>query len=116
MDRSPSNQAATVGGVVLVGLGLVFLAQQALGIDIGHWAWPIFIILPGLAFLTAYALGPRSAAAMAVPGCVVTTVGLILAVQNTFGLWQTWRTPGRWRPAQLGSACDFRASGSISRE
>ena len=27
---------------------------------------------------------------MAVPGCVLTTVGLILAIQNTFNLWQTW--------------------------
>jgi hypothetical protein len=25
-----------------------------------------------------------------VPGCVVTTVGLLLAVMNAFSLWQTW--------------------------
>ena len=91
MERSSANnQAATVGGIVLVGLGVLFLAQQAVGFDIGHYGWPIFVLLPGLAFLAAFALGPRGAAGLAVPGCVVTTIGLILAIQNTFNLWATW--------------------------
>ena len=60
MERSSSssNQAATVGGIVLVGLGVVFLAQQAIGFDLGHYGWPIFVILPGLALLAAFALAP----------------------------------------------------------
>jgi hypothetical protein len=109
VERSPSsNQAATVGGIVLVGLGLVFLAQQALGLDLGHFGWPVFVLLPGVAMLAAFALGPQSAGGLAVPGCVVTTLGLILAVQNTFGVWQTCC----WLP--LGPACGCRASGSAS--
>jgi hypothetical protein len=47
MERRGPDQAATVGGVVLVGLGVVFLTQQSLGVDIGHFAWPLFILLPG---------------------------------------------------------------------
>jgi hypothetical protein len=90
MERRGPDQAATVGGVVLVGLGVLFLAQQSLGVDIGRFAWPLFILLPGFGLLIAFAMGPRSAAGLAIPGCVVTTVGLILAVQNTFGLWPTW--------------------------
>jgi hypothetical protein len=90
MERSSSNQAATVGGIVLVGLGILFLVQQVVGFDIGHFGWPLFVLLPGLAFLAAYALGPRGAAGMAVPGCVLTTIGLIFAIQNTFNLWATW--------------------------
>ena len=90
MERSSSNQAATVGGIVLVGLGILFLVQQSLGFDLGQFGWPLVIILPGLAFLAAYALGPRGAAGLAVPGCVLTTIGLILAIQNTFNLWATW--------------------------
>jgi hypothetical protein len=90
MERAPSSQAATVGGVVLVGLGLVFLLQQAIGFDIGHFGWPVFVILPGLALLASFAVGPRAASGIAVPGSVLTTIGLILAIQNTFNLWATW--------------------------
>ncbi len=90
MERSSSNQAATVGGIVLVGLGVLFLVQQAIGFDLGRYGWPLFVMLPGLALLAAFALGPRGAAGLAVPGCVVTMVGMILAIQNTFNLWATW--------------------------
>jgi hypothetical protein len=34
--------------------------------------------------------GGRSMGALAVPGSVITTVGLILFFQNLFGLWATW--------------------------
>jgi hypothetical protein len=52
--------------------------------------------------LVAYALGPRSAAGLAIPGCVVTTIGLILAVQNTFEVWQTWAYAWALIPASVG--------------
>jgi len=102
MERRGPDQAATIGGVVLVGLGVLFLVQQALGIDIGHLAWPIFVLLPGCALLIAFAVGPRSAAGLAIPGCVITTVGLILAIQNTFDLWQTWAYAWALIPASVG--------------
>ncbi len=102
MQRSQPDQAAAIGGVVLVGLGLLFLIQQTLGIDIGHYGWPLFVILPGLGMLVAFALGPRSAAGLAIPGCVVTAIGLILAIQNTFGLWQTWAYAWALIPAAVG--------------
>jgi hypothetical protein len=88
--------------VVLVGLGLLFLVQQGLGIDIGRFGWPLFVILPGLGMLVAFAFAPRSAAGLAIPGCVVTTIGLILAVQNTFNLWQTWAYAWTLIPAAVG--------------
>jgi hypothetical protein len=102
MQRRQPDQAATIGGVVLLGLGLLFLVQQSFGLDIGHLAWPLFVILPGLGMLIAFALAPRSAAGLAIPGCVVTTVGLILAIQNTFNLWQTWAYMWALIPAAVG--------------
>lgn len=103
-ERHPASpdQAARVGGVVLVGLGLLFLVQQAFGFDVGHYGWPLFIILPGLAMLGAFALSGRGASGLAVPGCVVTTVGLILAIQNTFGVWETWAYVWALIPAAVG--------------
>ncbi len=91
-----------MGGIILVGIGLLFLVQQALGIDIGHFGWPLFIILPGLALLVAFAVGPASVAGLAIPGCVITTVGLILAVDNTFEIWQTWAYAWALIPASVG--------------
>ena len=82
--------ATSIGGAVLVALGLLLFVPQAFGFDFGHYGWPLFIILPGLAMLGAFALGGRGAAGLAVPGCVVTMVGLLLAIQNTFDIWQTW--------------------------
>jgi hypothetical protein len=102
MERAPSNQAATIGGIVLVGLGIVFLLQQAIGFDIGHFGWPLFVILPGLALLAAFALGPRGASGLAVPGCVVTTIGLMLAIQNTFNMWETWAYAWTLIPTAVG--------------
>jgi hypothetical protein len=102
MQRRQPDQAATIGGVVLLGIGLLFLVQQTLGVDIGHFGWPLFVILPGVGMLVAFALGPRSAAGLAIPGCVVTTVGLILAMQNTFNQWQTWAYAWTLIPAAVG--------------
>jgi hypothetical protein len=103
MQRAPANdQMATVGGVVLVALGALFLVQQAFGFDLGRFGWPLFVLVPGLAFLAAFALGPRSAGGLAVPGCVLTTIGLILAVQNTFKLWPTWAYAWALIPAAVG--------------
>jgi hypothetical protein len=102
MQRRGPDQAATIGGVLLVGLGVLFLVQQSLGIDIGRFAWPVFVLLPGFAMLIAFALGPRSAAGLAIPGCVVTTIGFILAIQNTFDLWQTWAYAWALIPASVG--------------
>jgi len=102
VERRGPDQITTIGGVILVGLGLLFLLQQSFGIDIGHFAWPLFVILPGLGMLVAFALAPRSAAGLAIPGCVVTTIGLILGVQNTFGLWQTWAYAWTLIPAAVG--------------
>jgi hypothetical protein len=103
MARAPGhNQAATVGGIVLVGLGVLFLVQQAVGFDLGRFGWPVFVLLPGLGFLLAFAMGRRGTAGMAVPGCVLTTIGLILILQNTFELWQTWAYAWALIPASVG--------------
>ena len=39
-----------IGGVVLIVLGLIFLAQNIGGFELGNW-WAIFILIPALASL-----------------------------------------------------------------
>lgn len=89
LNRLPDSNLGAFLGVVLVLTGLAYLAIRYLSVDVGDYGWPLFVILPGLA-LVAFGVAVRSASGLAIPGAIVTVVGLILAVQNTFGLWATW--------------------------
>ncbi len=76
---------------MLVGLGLLFLVAQFLRISLWSLGWPFFVIIPGLIFFVGMvASGKGKAGGLAIPGSIVTTVGLILLYQNTFGAWATW--------------------------
>jgi len=79
-----------VVGMVLVGLGSLFLVAQLFDINVIHFTWPFFIIVPGLLFFVGMMLGGKGAGGLAIPGSIVTSVGLILLYQNTFHHWQSW--------------------------
>jgi hypothetical protein len=89
MTDAQRSRVTTGVGVLLVALGVLFLAQQLFGFS---WsgAWPFFIIAVGLVFFAGVVVGGRAAGPLAVPGAVITTVGLILLYQNTFDQYQTW--------------------------
>jgi hypothetical protein len=77
-------------GAILVLLGALFLVGQLVPVsfDLGHYGWPVFVILPGLAFL-AFGLLLEGASGLVIPGCIITVTGIVLAVQNTFDLFAT---------------------------
>jgi hypothetical protein len=78
-------------GVVLIGLGLLFLVDRLVGIDLAEAGWPLFVIIPGvLLFAWGVTQAGREGVGLAVAGGITTVVGLILAVQNATGLWATW--------------------------
>jgi hypothetical protein len=85
-----NSAGRTAIGVILVVLGVLFLLGQFVGLSIWAVGWPIVIIGIGLFFFVAMLLGGRSAGGLAIPGSIVTTVGLILFFQNTFDRWETW--------------------------
>lgn len=89
MKTNASNQ---VIGVVLVVLGALFLLGQVVdfGNLIGDWGWPFFIIIPGLFLLIWAMMGGKSVAGLAIPGSIVTTVGLILLFQNATDHFESW--------------------------
>jgi hypothetical protein len=91
MNSRVNGGGLSVGlGVVLVLLGALFLLEQFLGVRLGNWLWPFFIIIPGLFFFVGMALGGSSAGALAVPGSIVTMVGLLLLYQNSFNHYESW--------------------------
>src|SRR3989304_1989122 len=77
-------------GILLIGMGIVFLIGQFLRFDVWHYIWPFFILAAGGAFFAGMLAGGRSAGGLAVPGSIIVTVGLILLIQNVFDIWGTW--------------------------
>lgn len=99
--RSPSP--TTVLGLVLVVVGAAYLAARLAGIDLSLVGWPAFVIVPGLAvFATAFVVGGAGGAGLATVGAVLTTTGLVLAVQRATGLWASWAYA--WALVAPGSA------------
>lgn len=89
MKRQASVSGGWGLGVLLIVAGIVFLVARLLPFDVGQYSWPVFVIGAGVVFM-ALGLAGRGLAGFVVPGSIVTTVGVILAVQNAFGLWSAW--------------------------
>ena len=89
MVSEPGRRRASIAvGLVLILVGAAFLLGRSVEIDIG---WPIWVIGPGLViFILAFVVGGPGGAGFAVAGAVVTTVGVILAVQEATGTYASW--------------------------
>jgi hypothetical protein len=98
---SSSSRVSIVFGVLLLVLGLLFMVPQFLG---GSWAfiWPLIILLTGLMFFMGVFIGGKSVCGLAIPGSIVTMLGLILLVQNSFKLWDSWAYAWALVPASVG--------------
>jgi hypothetical protein len=90
--RDRGDRAGRVAfGVLLILVGLGLFASQQLHIDFGEHAWPLFIIVPGLVLLLAgLAIPSEAGLGSAIPGGIVTAVGLLLWFQDTTGAWASW--------------------------
>lgn len=85
------RSSSVIGGIILILVGLFFLIlplfpNLADQIDIEQ-QWPLIIAAIGALFLLAALLGtPR----LAVPGSVITGIGLLMYYQNLNDAWETW--------------------------
>ena len=82
MDRQRTT------GIVLVALGALFLLAQ-FG-QLGTFLWPLFVVAPGVALLIWAFMGGKDATGLAIPGSIVSMVGLILLIQTLTGRFDTW--------------------------
>ena len=113
---------AALGGLLVL-LGLVVLAGQAVDLEVGRVAWPLFVIVPGLALLgLGLASAGRPGEVLATVGGVVTMAGVVLGVQNATDRFDTWAYAwalvlvvgagiGRWLVGVVRGRSDLAASG-----
>lgn len=82
--------------------------------------WPAFILVPGIAMVAVAVVGGlsrnRAMAAMAIPGCIITTVGLILLYCNVTNRWESWAYAWTLIPASVGLGLLFSAQFGVGDE
>jgi hypothetical protein len=91
LERPATQPPGLVVGVILVAVGCIFLALRLGNIALGPNAWPLWLIVPGLAMVAGSLFIPsRGALGLAIPGALLAIVGGILWVQDAYGLYATW--------------------------
>jgi hypothetical protein len=119
--RGRRDREAALGGLLLV-LGVLVLAGQALDLDLGRVGWPVLVILPGLGLLgLGLTSQGRPGEVLAMAGGLITMVGLVLGVQHTTDRFETWSYAwtllvvgagaGRWLAGTTRGRHDLAAGG-----
>ncbi len=76
-------------GYALIGGGALFLLGQLFDWRLGATFWPLVILVPGLALLFV-AWSDTGRSNLLVPGCVLSTLGLIFFVQSATNHYESW--------------------------
>ena len=89
-SRRTRRPSVVLGGLLVL-IGAIWLVGQFIRIDIGHYGWPFFVIVPGVAILFV-ALTARGALGegLAILGSIITVTGLILLYQNVTDHFESW--------------------------
>ncbi|RPJ25392.1 MAG: hypothetical protein EHM33_14680 [Chloroflexi bacterium] len=89
MQTNRSNAGGLIAGTILIVFGLMALAGQFLRFVDWGFVWPLFIIGFGSLFFLGMVLGGKQAAALAIPGSIISGIGLVLLFQNVTGRWES---------------------------
>jgi hypothetical protein len=83
--------AGFVVGIILVVVGGIVLVSRVADLTLGADAWPLWIIVPGVAMLIgSFAIPPRGGLGLAIPGAIIAMVGVVLWVQDVYDVYATW--------------------------
>ena len=89
MQTNRSNTGTLIAGAILIAFGLLGIFRNFLPrFDWGS-IWPFMIIGFGALFFAGMVAGGKPAAALAIPGSVISGIGLILLFQNITGRWES---------------------------
>jgi hypothetical protein len=88
---SPRNTGSLVGGSLLIIFGvLALLGKLFQNFNFWNTFWPFFIIGVGLLFFVGMFAGGKSVSGLAIPGSIITAIGLMLFYQNITSHWESW--------------------------
>lgn len=106
------RKSGIVGGIILILLGLLFLASELFPDTFSFWEWPFIIILIGLVFLLWAIFS--GIGGLAIPGSILTGIGGILYYQNAYNDWESWSYVWALIPGFVGLG--IMLSGIIDRD
>ena len=89
MQTNRSNAGALIAGTILIAIGLLALAGNFFPSFDWGTIWPVAIVGLGALFFLAMISGGKQAAAFALPGSIISGIGLILLFQNITGRWES---------------------------
>jgi len=91
MKTERSRSGPLVVGTLLIVFGLLSLASQLLR-NVVNWSviWPLAIVLVGALFFAGMFAGGRGVSGLAIPGAIVSGIGLMLLYQNLTSHWESW--------------------------
>lgn len=89
-DKRVRGLGILLTGVGLIGVGVLFLLGQLFRFNVWAVLWPFFIIGPGLLFFVGMVALGRPGAPLAIPGSIVTMVGLLLLYSAVSRHWASW--------------------------
>ena len=89
MQTNRSNTGTLIAGTILIVFGLMALAGQFLRIMDWGFVWPFIVIGLGSLFFLGMVAGGRQAAALAIPGSIISGIGLILLFQTITDHWES---------------------------
>ena len=88
---SQRNAGPLVVGALLILFGILSLVGQLFrGFHFWETFWPFIVIGVGAMFFFGMFAGGKSVSGLAIPGSIITTVGLMLFYQNLTDHWESW--------------------------
>lgn len=89
MQTNRSNTGTLIAGTILILFGLLALTRHFFDIFDWDFIWPLPIIGLGALFFLAMAAGGKQAAPFAIPGSIVSGIGLVLLFQSITDHWES---------------------------
>jgi len=80
-----------IAGTLFVILGVMVFVAQFFGFRLGHYIWPMFILVPGiLLFIVSLKVEGGLGESFAIVGSIITMLGLMFFAMSITGLWASW--------------------------